>query len=61
MGHFSNVLYDAYPDATRYAGIAFGVSWVAQFIGHGAVRFFSLFLLLILLDISVLMYFVLSV
>jgi uncharacterized membrane protein YGL010W len=37
----SNLLYSQHHDAaTKYAGIAFVASWIAQFVGHGKVSFF---------------------
>lgn len=39
MGHYSNVLYSTHHDAAmKYAAVAHVASWIAQFIGHGAVR-----------------------
>ncbi|GAA5823814.1 hypothetical protein JCM5353_006367 [Sporobolomyces roseus] len=36
LAHLSNVLYSVHHDeAMKYAGIAFAMSWIAQFVGHG--------------------------
>ncbi|KAK4703471.1 hypothetical protein P7C70_g2749, partial [Phenoliferia sp. Uapishka_3] len=37
MGHMSNVVYEASPDAMKVAGYFFTGAWIAQFIGHGKV------------------------